>query len=143
MLDCKVCSLTQHHCCKASIAFNVMEVLCLSQKADELGIKIKILSSKEKPNYFNIIKKGKPIKSLNDENCIFLINGLCSIYEERPAICRIYGTETVKCWFHDLAFNTPANEIFDMTEEEIQKLTSSIISENEKTVLKLFKEKMK
>lgn len=142
MLNCETCAKTQHHCCKASISYNIMEVLHLSEKADELGIEIKVLPSKEKPNYFNIIKRGKPIKNLNDENCVFLNDGKCKIYEDRPSICKVYGTELVNCWFNDFDHDTPIDKIFDMNEEDVKKLTVKAMDNNEKKVISFFNKKM-
>lgn len=34
--------------------------------------------------------EGYALRYKDDGTCIFLKNGLCSIYEERPSICRIY-----------------------------------------------------
>lgn len=143
MLNCEVCSQTQHHCCKASISFNVMEVIDLVEKATKLGIDVKIRPSKEKPNYFNLVKKDKPIRSINDENCIFLKSGRCSIYDERPSICRVYGSELVKCWFHNLDYDTPASQLFEMTDDKIKELTLETVENNEKSVIIFFQNKMK
>ena len=143
MLNCELCALTQHHCCKASISFTVMEIIDLVAKAENLGIAVKVRPAKEKPNYFNLIAKDKIVKSLNDENCVFLKNGRCSIYEERPSICRVYGTELVKCWFHHLDYDTPASDIFDMTDETIKALTDKVVKANEVSVVEFFQKRMK
>lgn len=143
MLNCATCTQTQHHCCKASISFTIMEVIDLVEKAEREGIDVKILPSKDKPNYFNIIKKGKVFKSLNDENCIFLKDARCTIYAERPSICRVYGTELVKCWFHNLDYDTPASNLFGMDEKTIKELTDIVVKSNEQTVIEFFQKKMK
>ena len=143
MLNCALCVNTQYHCCKASISYNIMDTIILINKATSLNIDIKIYPSKDKANYFNITKKGKPFKSLNDENCIFLKNGKCLIYDERPNICRVYGTDQVKCWFNDYDYDTPADVIFNLSKEKIELLTTSAIEMNEKSVIELFKNKMK
>lgn len=143
MLNCEICALTQHHCCKASVPYNVTEAIHLSNKAEELNIDIRILPSKEKKNYFNIVRKDKLFKSLDDENCIFLKNGRCLIYEERPGICRVYGTEKVKCWFYDFDYDTSPDQLFDMSKEDVSKLTKKITESNEASVIEFFKEKMK
>lgn len=143
MLNCEVCSQTQHHCCKASISFTVMEVIDLVEKAEKKGMDVKIRPSNEKPNYFNIVKKDKIIKSLNDENCVFLKSGRCSIYADRPSICRVYGSELVQCWFNDMDYDTPVSRLFDLTAEEVKEMTNSIVERNEKSVIKFFQNKMK
>lgn len=143
MLNCEVCSQTQHHCCKASISFNVMEIIDLVQKAEKLGIDVKVRPSKEKPNYFNLVKKDKPIRNINDENCIFLKSGRCSIYAERPSICRVYGSELVKCWFYDMDYDTPASKLFDLTDGQVKEMTSKVVDSNEKSVIHFFQHKMK
>jgi len=143
MLNCEICALTQYHCCKASVPYNVTEAIHLANKAEELGINIRILPSKEKKNYFNIVRKDKLFKTLDDENCIFLKNGRCIIYEDRPAICRVYGTEKVKCWFYDLDYDTPADVIFDMDKDDVSHLTKKITKENETSIIEFFKDKMK
>lgn len=143
MLNCEICALTQHHCCKASIAFNVMDTLHLIHQAEALNIDIKLLPSTEKKDHFNIIKRGKLFKSLDSENCVFLKEGRCLIYQERPSICRIYGTDSVKCWFFDFNENTPIDKIFALTQQEIEALTRRAISFNEEVVVEIFKDKMK
>lgn len=120
-----------------------MEIIDLMAKAEKLNLKVKIKPSKEKPNYFNIIRSDKPIRSLNEENCVFLKSGRCSIYEERPSICRVYGTELVKCWFHNLDYDTPASTLFDMDEKAIKELTDTVVKSNEQTVIEFFQRKMK
>ncbi len=143
MLNCATCAQTQHHCCKASISFTIMEVIDLVEKAEKKGIAVKVLPSKDKPNYFNIVKKGKVFKSLNDENCIFLKDARCTIYEERPSICRVYGSEMVKCWFHNLDYDTPALTLFEMDEKTIKGLTDDVVKSNEASVIQFFQKKMK
>ena len=143
MLNCATCAQTQHHCCKASISFTIMEVIDLVEKAEKRDIDVKVLPSKDKPNYFNIVKKGKVFKSLNDENCIFLKDARCTIYEERPSICRVYGSEMVKCWFHNLDYDTPALTLFEMDEKTIKDLTDDVVKSNETSVIQFFQKKMK
>jgi len=143
MLNCETCALTQHHCCKASIAFNIMEVIDLLTKAENLGIAAKVRLSPEKQNYFNLVEKSKPIKSLNDTNCIFLSNGRCLIYNERPSVCKVYGSELVKCWFYDFDYDTPIDTMFNMGANEVEKLTADTIARNEKSVIEFFGKKMK
>lgn len=142
MLNCENCALTQHHCCKASISYTVMEVIHLSDQATKLGIDIKVLPSQERDNYFNIVRRDKKPSLLNDENCVFLKDGRCSIYDERPSICKVYGTEKVKCWFNDLDHDTEPSVIFDMDKDDITELTQKTMITNEESVLALFKSLM-
>jgi hypothetical protein len=46
--------------------------------------------------FFSILKeisesKINIITDISEDECIFLINGLCSIYSSRPVICRTHG----------------------------------------------------
>jgi len=143
MLNCSTCALTQHHCCKASIAFDIMETIHLSKEAEKLGINIRIIASTEKPNYFNIVRKNKPFRSLNDENCVFLRDGRCRIYNSRPAVCRVYGTKLVECWFASLDYATPIDDIFAMTSDTVHDLTEKALKANEQRAIEFFQEKMK
>jgi Fe-S-cluster containining protein len=120
-----------------------MEILHLIEKAGEQGLNIKVLPSKEKPNYFNIVERGKTFTDINDENCVFLKDGLCSIYDERPSVCRMYGTDLVKCWFDEYPPETPAKEIMDLSKEDIEKLMEKVQSLNEQSVIKLFQKHVK
>lgn len=143
MLNCATCTLSQHHCCKASISYNIMEVMDLVEKAKKINIDVKVLPSREKPNYFNIVKRGRPVRLINDENCVFLKEGKCQIYDERPSICRVYGTDIVKCWFNNLPFDTPVEELFDMSKERITILTQEVIASNEQEVIQFFNNAMR
>src|SRR5258708_6196795 len=45
-------------------------------------------------------KTGKRPAVDNHGNCIYLKDGKCSVYENRPLICRLFGTvEDMKCGF--------------------------------------------
>ena len=144
MLNCEICAQTQHHCCKASIAFNIMEVIDLMDKAKKLGIDVKIKQSPDKQDAFNLIKVGsRNVKSLDELNCIFLLNGKCQIYAERPGICRVYGSEMVKCWFYKFDYDTSIDRLFKISEEEVKSLTNAILEENQKTAVEFFNEHMK
>ncbi len=143
MLNCETCVQTQHHCCKASIAFNIMEVIDLMDKAEKLGIDVKIKKSPDKQDAFNLIKVGsRNVRSLNELNCVFLSKGKCQIYNERPGICRVYGSEMIKCWFNKFDYDTPIDKIFKLTDEDVETLTNHILEENQKTAIEFFNKHM-
>jgi Fe-S-cluster containining protein len=61
-------------CCMSFDIFPV-EFYAIKQQLDQVGFSASDL----------------PQQSQNDENCVFLKDGVCSIYETRPIICRTHG----------------------------------------------------
>ena len=50
-----------------------------------------------------MIVPNKPGIDINREPCVFVDeNGKCEIYEDRPSICRCYGTQDMKCRYQNV-----------------------------------------
>lgn len=96
-LNCEVCTKTNNHCCKADIPLEIpiaLSLIDISGRTD--------LSITEHPKFKEralIVKNEWEHKTVNvnEENCVFFIDSKCSIYENRPDICRLYGTKQMRC----------------------------------------------
>lgn len=101
----------------------IPKVECKGHCYESCGPISRIISQREKR--FIKAKTGKDI-SINKKTgmCIFLVNKKCSIYEYRPAICRLYGAvrhERLHCIFgckvNKILTNEESLEILDEVEE--------------------------
>ncbi|MGB1226439.1 MAG: YkgJ family cysteine cluster protein [Poseidonibacter sp.] len=100
-LNCEQCAKTKNHCCKADIPLEVPIALSLILIAEKKGFEN--LSITEHPRFKEravIINKSwvkdNQLDLMNQE-CAFLADGKCGIYEDRPDICRLYGTKYIRC----------------------------------------------
>jgi len=70
--------------------------------------------------------RGQPIEQVNPEDCVFLDGGMCSIHDERPIICRLYGATSdseFRCPFGILPDNALTVEESDELIVEYVELT--------------------
>jgi Fe-S-cluster containining protein len=149
-LNCEECTKTNNHCCKADIPYSPLEAMSMILYGEKVGIKNITLmpSNKIKKDYFVIIDnswiKSDDSVDLSDKNCVFFIEGKCSIYENRPNICRLYGTEMIRCRYE--ASNIDADKIAKATRDDILFLDSeafnkSKINTEQNRILNLLKYK--
>jgi len=126
-LPCDVCTKTNNHCCKADIPLRLGEINTIfnnlpndmTQK-DFLIIKH---NSYQVTKKFMLIHKSYNGCDINITDCIFLKNGKCSIYNYRPDICKVYGTDTMRCRYE--ASNITSEEsIKEFKIDDIEKLDS-------------------
>lgn len=132
-LPCEECTKTKNSCCKADTPLHLLDALHMKYLVTE---KYKVLKPSQvlmhpHPNgnansYFVInctdIKKHDEV-DIREHNCVALIDGKCSIYEDRPNICRQYGTEFVRCRF-ECSNITSEEDIAKCTIEDIKKLNN-------------------
>jgi len=64
---------------------------------------VKKLGSIKKIKSVGTIMPGKTMFYIKENICVFKTDAGCSIYEDRPAICRVYGeTNLVRCPYENL-----------------------------------------
>ena len=95
------CNLCKGDCCGASNLFTTDELKVLKKKHKSKFKKLSIIKS-EIPTSFTIKFKGVDIDLIEDK-CVFLVNGACSIYEDRPEVCKDYGVKKyIPCPYNHL-----------------------------------------
>ncbi len=123
-LSCEECVKTDNHCCLADIPLDVLEGLFLSKLAKDIGIDVMLVEHPKFNEKLVILPKDTPQGTdITHIPCAFLKDGRCSVYENRPFICRSYGTEFIKCRY-EVAGITAKEEIESLSVEEIKKLDS-------------------
>jgi Fe-S-cluster containining protein len=100
-LNCEECTKTKNHCCKADIPHDIVTALALVAMGEDKGLKNLGITAHPNHETRAIIFDKKWIKgndlNIEDKPCVFLKDGKCIVYENRPDICRLYGTEFVRC----------------------------------------------
>lgn len=100
-LPCEECVKTNNHCCKADIPYDHVTAMCLYIEGKKvLNKDISIVQHPKFESKALIVDKAWVEKGgidLEGKDCVFLVNGKCSIYESRPDICRLYGTDKIRC----------------------------------------------
>jgi len=87
--QCKNC----HACCMGLIVDLDEEDLILWE---ESGLLEELLESTE-IDFENPWGHNRVIKQRDDGSCIFLVNGLCTIYQVRPNVCRDFEYLGLNC----------------------------------------------
>jgi Fe-S-cluster containining protein len=81
------------------IPLQLVDALFMVHCGDKVGIKDTII--RPHPKYDNMelvfICKEDTRGNISNQPCVFLVDGKCAIYESRPTICRMYGTEFMRC----------------------------------------------
>lgn len=122
-LPCEECVKTDNHCCKADIPLEPTTALSLIGIAREAGITN--LGMNEHPKFesrviiFNKDWVEDGHLDLVGKDCAFLVDGKCAIYENRPDICRLYGTKWIRCRWEAGGVNSQA-QISRATREDIE-----------------------
>ena len=95
-LPCKVC---MGQCCTKGAYYTKEELTELNKKYP--GVFKKLKTVKGHGDTFNLTQKG--VKFDEEDICVFFKNNSCSIYNDRPKICRDYGTKLYSpCGFNGL-----------------------------------------
>lgn len=94
---CKECVKTQNHCCIMDIPFDVQAALFIMAEGDKVGITDTIIRVHPKFDDKVIICFKNTAGDITNQNCVYFRGGRCAIYNNRPDICRHYGTELIKC----------------------------------------------
>ena len=97
---CEECTKTNNHCCVASVPYGISEALFYSNLADKLGIESLVYPHPAvNVGLFALVNSSMLDKDISQETCIFFKDGKCSIYDERPPLCRAYGSDYMVCRF--------------------------------------------
>ena len=119
-LPCEVCTKTDNHCCLADIPYDYMEALKLCDLGRQKGLDLIMVSHPKFEDKVIILNSGDDGIS-EDKPCVFLKNGKCSIYEDRPFICRNYGTDFIRCRYEACGISDEQT-IRNMTKDDIRVL---------------------
>jgi Fe-S-cluster containining protein len=103
--------------------------LFLVAKGEEIGLNDLIV--REHPLFLEraIVCKETTKGDITTQDCVFFIGGRCSIYEHRPDICRIYGTEYIRCRYECSEINNQYT-IASLDKKTIQELDNISISKS-------------
>jgi len=97
VLPCKECG----ECCTRDVIMEMSEIELLKKNHKSLFKKIKIVPNTDGVPGARLTFKGEGVEP--SLPCVFLKDGLCSVYEHRPRICRDYGSkEYCKCGYAGL-----------------------------------------
>ena len=113
---CSECVKTDNSCCTTDLVLNQADAILMMRYAKKLNKDV-VLG----PHIDNIdgsfslmMVPNKPGIDIRREPCVFFgSNGKCEIYEDRPSICRLYGTQDMRCRYEFAGMKT---------EEEIAKV---------------------
>ena len=125
-LPCGECTKTYNHCCIADIPYSVTDAIYYKYKAMEMNIECIVTPHPNTEGYFVLVNESMRGQDIQKRNCIFLYGGKCSIYEDRPSICRAYGTECMPCRLEDEPELRTKEQIGALTREQIAKLDSKV-----------------
>jgi len=124
-LPCDACN---SFCCSSDVLFDSDEIKRLKNKYRSVFKRVKILDS-EVPNHYRLRLKGK-----GGDKCVFLDkNNKCSIYEDRPFVCKDYGEKVfIRCPFENMSDVEVSS--LSMTDKKILEKKTNI--ENRKWIMK-------
>lgn len=110
ILPCAECTQTNNHCCKADIPYTLVDALHIkwlitdkykiANREDIVIGNHPAVNLQDKDLYFVFNSKDITTGSTVDirtHNCPAMVDGKCGIYDDRPNICRQYGTEFMRC----------------------------------------------
>lgn len=96
-LPCEQCTQTDNHCCIADIPYDLPIALSMLHFGSLVGINDIFITKHPKYDEKVVILKNGTSGNISKMPCVFFTDGKCAIYENRPDICRIYGTELMRC----------------------------------------------
>ena len=101
-LPCEACMKTTNHCCMTDIQLSFPDAILMMGYAKDLGKKV-VLGVHPTGDGSLMMVPNKPGMDINREPCVFVgSNGKCEIYEDRPSICRTYGSQHMRCRFENV-----------------------------------------
>lgn len=129
-LPCEECVKTSNHCCKADIPYNIVDALHIKYlllkggfyEPHQIFINPHPNNTPEVFCIFNITDI-EPESEIDIQNmdCVAFRDGKCLIYDDRPNICRQYGTEFMRCRF-EVCGDTTKETIGEYNKEQILEL---------------------
>ena len=99
---CEACMKTDNNCCITDIQLSFAEAILMMRYAKDLGKDV-VLGEHPSGHGALMMVPNKQDMNINREPCVFVMaDGKCEIYEDRPAICRTYGTQDMKCRYQNV-----------------------------------------
>ena len=151
-LPCAECTKTNNHCCKADIPLDIVDAVhmkwLITEKyklADKVDIVVALhpVTNLREQNKFFVINQKDIIAGssvdIREHNCSAFIDGKCGIYEDRPNICRQYGTAFMKCRF-ECAGITSSSQIAALDSNSIKELDMFAAQDSEVKLVELVDE---
>ena len=129
---CSECITTTKHCCVTDIVLSMADAMLMMRKAKELNKDVVLGVHPQNGEGFNsfMMVPNKPGIDVTIEPCVFFgSDGKCEIYEDRPSICRIYGTEDVRCRY-EYAGMTDAASIASVDKAQMRKLDENALDKS-------------
>jgi len=127
-LPCEVCVQTANHCCSTDLVLNMADAMLMMRYAKKMHKDVVLGWHIDDRHEFNnmMMVPNKHNIDVRREPCVFLKDGRCEIYEDRPSICRTYGTQDMRCRYeYSSIFNKDV--IAAMTKEDIRMLDEAAI----------------
>ena len=120
---CSACVKTDNHCCRTDIPLSFADAILMMRWAKELKKNVVLGEHPEHEGSGTLVMiPNKPGIDINLEPCVFFDdNGQCEIYEDRPSICKCYGTEDMKCRYQNVGM-WKKEDIANCSPEDIRKL---------------------
>ena len=131
---CEECVQTTKHCCKTDLHLNFADTILMLSYAEKLGKNVVVGQHPEGDRDTMLIIPNKPGIDIRDEPCVFFgSDGKCEIYEDRPSICRTFGTEHMRCRYEYSNIRTK-EEIECMTKEKMRELDDKAMDKDFKII---------
>jgi len=123
---CDVCIKTKNHCCTSDLVLNYADAMLMMRNAKDLGKDVILgwhIDNRPEEIVGNMMMiPNKPGLDPRREPCVFLdASGKCEIYEDRPSICRMYGTQDMRCRYEYAGIDTEA-EIAAVDKQKMREL---------------------
>jgi len=112
------------------IPLDIPQALFLIHQGEKVGIKNLICRVHPKFEEKVLICKPETRGNIAIQECVFFLDGKCSIYENRPDICRMYGTEFMRCRNECVGIHL-SGDIDDLTIEDLQNLDRIALEKSE------------
>jgi len=128
---CFACMQTDNSCCTTDIPLSFADAILMMRWAKELKKDVVLGEHPEHAGMGTLIMlPNKPGININREPCVFVgSRGECEIYEDRPSVCRCYGTEDMKCRYQNVGM-WKQEDIANCSLEDIKKLDELAIDKD-------------
>ena len=130
-LDCETCCKSNNHCCLTDIPYEPPIAMAMIGYGEDAGIKdVLMIEHPKLPERVMLVNQDMSGKDVSTLPCVFFKDNKCAIYENRPDICRLYGTEHIRCRYEasDKVFNLDGYN--SLTRDDIEELDSNAMKKN-------------
>ena len=130
---CDLCLKYGNHCCKADIPITFTDFKRIKKALPKKEAKSIFLGTGRNFKHDKLFVLGHPknyMKDITIAPCVFLENNRCSIYDNRPDICRSFGTNKIPCRMQ-VASEDDLNKTLTLKRKrELDKLSLNLIDKN-------------